>query len=205
MTAARGRGRCRVAAGGSRSLLAWLVLYPILVVVARGRARTRRRCARSRTARASGGRLWASLWISLASVVLAALVGVPLAFLFEWLEFPGRKLLGALVALPVVLPPLVGVIAFLFLYGESGFVGAARSSICSASSGALAPAGAGAILLVHAYSMYVYFYLFTRAGLARLDAAMLEAAQALGAGRSAHAVPGDPAARCVRRSPARRC
>ena len=31
--------------------------------------------------------------------------------------------------------------------------------------------GPAAILLVHAYSMYVYFYLFTRAGLARLDAA----------------------------------
>src|SRR3989442_1800665 len=31
--------------------------------------------------------------------------------------------------------------------------------------------------------MYVYFYLFTRAGLAKLDASMLEAAQALGAGR----------------------
>jgi iron(III) transport system permease protein len=31
--------------------------------------------------------------------------------------------------------------------------------------------------------MYVYFFLFTRAGLARLDASMLEAAQALGAGR----------------------
>src|SRR2546430_15605212 len=43
--------------------------------------------------------------------------------------------------------------------------------------------GAAAILLVHAYSMYVYFYLFTRAGLAKLDASLLEAAQALGAGR----------------------
>ncbi len=44
-------------------------------------------------------------------------------------------------------------------------------------------AGPGAILLVHAYSMYVYFYLFTRAGLARLDAALLEAAASLGANR----------------------
>src|SRR5216110_3165963 len=42
-----------------------------------------------------------------------------------------------------------------------------------------------AILLVHAYSMYVYFYLFTCAGLARLDVSMLEAAQALGANRRA--------------------
>src|SRR3989449_929393 len=43
--------------------------------------------------------------------------------------------------------------------------------------------GAGAILLVHAYSMYVYFYLLARAGLAKLDASLIEAAQALGAGR----------------------
>ena len=50
----------------------------------------------------------------------------------------------------------------------------------------MAAAGAAvAILLVHAYSMYVYFYLFTRAGLAKLDVSMLEAAQALGAGRRA--------------------
>src|SRR5204863_510880 len=43
-------------------------------------------------------------------------------------------------------------------------------------------AGPAAVLLVHAYTMYVYFYLFTRAGLARLDAALLEAAEGLGAG-----------------------
>src|SRR4029079_3804347 len=39
------------------------------------------------------------------------------------------------------------------------------------------------ILLVHAYSMYVYFYLFVRAGLAALDGAQLDAAASLGAGR----------------------
>src|SRR2546421_540827 len=54
---------------------------------------------------------------------------------------------------------------------------------CGSRSRAWRSQGAGAILLVHAYSMYVYFYLFTRAGLAKLDASMLEAAQALGAGR----------------------
>src|SRR5690606_19889123 len=40
-----------------------------------------------------------------------------------------------------------------------------------------------AILLVHAYTMYVYFFLFTSAGLARLDGALAEAAAALGASR----------------------
>ena len=62
-----------------------------------------------------------SLWISIASVVLSAAVGVPLAFLFARTDFPGRRTLGELLALPVALPPLVGVIAFLYLYGESGF------------------------------------------------------------------------------------
>jgi iron(III) transport system permease protein len=162
-------------------LLAWLVLYPILIVVAdaaHGEALS--------AFAARGGEwraLWASVWISLASVALAALIGVPLAFLFEWFEFPGRKLLGSLIALPVVLPPFVGVIAFLFLYGESGFAARFLQFVFGFERAPWQLQGPGAILLVHAYSMYVYFYLFTRAGLARLDAAMLEAAQALGANR----------------------
>src|SRR5207247_885810 len=109
--------------------------------------------------------------------------GVPLAFLFEWLDFPGRKTLGSVIALPAVLPPFVGVIAFLFLYGESGFVARAVQHVLGLERAPWRLQGAGAILLVHAYSMYVYFYLFTRAGLAKLDASMLEAAQALAAGR----------------------
>lgn len=127
--------------------------------------------------------LWRSLWISAASVALAALVGVPLGFIFERTDFPGRRLLGALMALPVALPPLVGVIAFLFLYGESGFVSRAVQALLALEDAPWRLHGAGAILLVHTYSMYVYFYLFTRAGLARLDAALGEASKSLGAGR----------------------
>ena len=127
--------------------------------------------------------LWGSVWTSAVSVALAAAIGVPLAVLFERYDFPGRRLLGALMALPAVLPPLVGVIAFLFLYGESGFVARAVQAVFGLRDAPWRLRGAGAILLVHAYSMYVYFYLFTRAGLARLDESMLEAAASLGAGR----------------------
>jgi iron(III) transport system permease protein len=77
----------------------------------------------------------------------------------------------------------VGVIAFLFLYGESGFIARALQHALGLARAPWRLQGAGAILLVHAYSMYVYFYLFARAGLARLDQSTLEAAQALGAGR----------------------
>lgn len=162
-------------------LLAWLVAYPILIVAAEAAHGAAVRDFVTRPGEWHA--LWASIWISVASVGLAAAAGVPLAFLFEAFDFPGRRVLGALVALPAVLPPLVGVIAFLFLYGESGFVARAVQRLLGLTHAPWRLEGAGAILLVHAYSMYVYFYLLTRAGLARLDASMLEAAQALGAGR----------------------
>jgi iron(III) transport system permease protein len=173
------------------ALLAWLVGYPLLTTLmeALGGGHgsggwTLAGFAEFFRRRDEWMALWRSLWISAASVVLAGLVGVPLAFLFERTEFPGRRLLGAIVALPVALPPLVGVIAFLFLYGESGFASRAVQALLRLNEPPWRLAGPGAILLVHAYSMYVYFYLFTRAGLARLDAALLEAAASLGASRA---------------------
>ncbi|HKK07760.1 MAG TPA: ABC transporter permease subunit, partial [Gemmatimonadota bacterium] len=169
------------------ALLLWLVVYPNLVVL--------------RESFGTGGRfvldayheffttgselraLWASVWISAASVALSALIGVPLAFLFSRYEFPGRGVFGALAALPVLLPPLVGVIAFLFLFGESGILTRTVQAVLGLSSPPWRLSGAPAILLVHAYTMYVYFYLFVRAGLSRLDEGALEAARSLGAGR----------------------
>jgi iron(III) transport system permease protein len=167
--------------------LVWLVAYPLVLVLIEGVRNStgwtldeiRRFAGRSTEWQA----LWASLWLSLASVVLAGAIGVPLAFLFERVDFPGRKLLGMLVALPAVLPPLVGVVAFLFLYGETGFIGRFVQYVFRLEHPPWRLSGPGAILLVHAYSMYVYFYLFCRAALSRLDGAMLEAASALGAGR----------------------
>jgi len=167
-------------------LLLWLVLYPNLFVLgdslrAEGQW-TIANYARFLASRAELRALWNSVWISGATVVLSGLVGVPLAFLFAR-DFPGRRTLGALASLPVLLPPLVGVIAFLFLYGETGFAARAVQLAFGLERPPWRLAGPGAILLVHAYTMYVYFFLFTRAGIARLDAGYREAAAALGAGR----------------------
>ncbi len=70
-----------------------------------------------------------SVGLSIATVLLCAAVGVPLAFLFERYTFPGRRLFAVLAALPLVLPPLVGTVAFIFLCGESGILARGRQSI----------------------------------------------------------------------------
>ncbi|HEU4700213.1 MAG TPA: iron ABC transporter permease [Gemmatimonadales bacterium] len=183
----RGRRLAVVAAAALVLLLLWLVAYPLVLVLLEGlrdRAGWTFAYVREFLARRSEWQaLWASLWLSVASVALAALIGVPLAFLFTRYDFPGRRLLAGFVAMPAVLPPLVGVLAFLFLFGETGFVAHLVMRVFGLERAPWQLAGAGAVLLVHAYSMYVYFYLFVRASLLSLDASVLEAAATLGAGR----------------------
>ena len=172
---------------GVGGLLVWLVLYPTLFVVrdslAGAAGPSAEHYLRFFGSRAELAALWASVWISLASVAISALAGVPLALFFARADFPGRRVLGALAALPVTLPPLVGTISFLFLYGESGFVTRAVQLVFGLEAPPWRLVGPGAVLLVHGYTMYVYFYLFATAALARLDDSYTEAAAALGAGR----------------------
>jgi iron(III) transport system permease protein len=172
---------------GLAALLAWMVAYPLLIVGVGGvqdESGFTARWIRAFLDRPhEWSALWGSLWVSLASVALAAVIGVPLAFLFTLVEFPGRRVLGAVVALPAVLPPLVGALAFLFLFGETGFLAHLVQWVTRSDAPPWRFQGAPAILVIHAYTMYVYFYLFVRAGLAQLDASVLEAAASLGAGR----------------------
>ena len=176
----------RIASAAVLLLLVWLVLYPILFVVVdslRGPAGlTSAHYVRFAASATELRALWNSVWISALSVFFSALIGVPLAFLFARFDFFGRRFLAGLAALPVLLPPLVGVIAFLFLYGETGFLTRSIQLLLGLEDPPWRLQGAFAVLLVHAYTMYVYFYLFTAAALARLDPAQMDAAAALGAG-----------------------
>lgn len=167
--------------------LVWLVLYPNFFVVRDSLVTPTGLSGENYTRFLhSAGEmraLWNSIWISLASVLFSALLGIPLAFFFTRFDFPGRRFFGALVSLPVLLPPLVGVIAFLFLYGETGFLTRAVQVMLRLQNPPWRLNGPFAVLLIHAYTMYVYFYMFVSAGLARLDPSILEASAALGASR----------------------
>ena len=125
-----------------------------------------------------------SLIISLGSVFFSALIGVPLAFVFHRYDFAGRRVLRAIASAPILLPPLVGVISFLFLYGETGIVSKLIQQFLGLDEPWPNLGGISAVIFVHAYSMYVYFFLLAGAGLERLDYAVEEAAASLGASRA---------------------
>lgn len=122
-----------------------------------------------------------SIWLSLLTVFFCALVGVPLAFLFERYDFPGRRAFSVLASLPLVLPPLVGTVAFIFLCGESGILSRAVQHLFGLRDAPWSLRGWAALLLFHTYTMYPFFYVLTGAGLRRIDAGLGEAARSLGA------------------------
>ena len=64
-----------------------------------------------------------SLRVSLWALVLAMVLGFPIAWLLARVEFPGRSLVRALVTLPMVVPPVVGGVALLVAFGRRGLVG----------------------------------------------------------------------------------
>jgi iron(III) transport system permease protein len=124
-----------------------------------------------------------SVTISVGSVILSAIVGIPLAFIFTKYRFPGRDLFSSMAILPFALPPLVGVISFMFLYGETGILPRSLQALFSLEKPPFAIDGVPAIYLVHTYTMYVYFYTFVSAALGSLDMSLIESAYNLGASK----------------------
>ena len=162
-------------------LLLWTVVYPNAAVIAGSFENGLGHWREFAASPADREALWTSIVISVASVFASLAIGVPLAFLLGRFEFSGRRLLRAVATLPAALPPLVGVIAFLFLYGESGLVTRVVQRALGMAEAPWRLKGVGAIVFVHAYTMYVYVFLFVSAGLERFDATLDEAASGLGA------------------------
>jgi iron(III) transport system permease protein len=127
--------------------------------------------------------LWNSVYISFLSVLVSALIGIPLAFIFNRYDFPGRSFFSSAAILPIVLPSLVGVMAFMFLYGESGLVPNAIKDLFGLDKVPFKIGGVPGILIVHAYTMYVYFYMTVSAAINKIDPSLEEAAYNLGANK----------------------
>ncbi|AMQ07677.1 MULTISPECIES: iron ABC transporter permease [Sporosarcina] len=127
--------------------------------------------------------LWTSVYISVISVITCAIVGVLMAFLLERYDFPGRRVLSILVLVPMALPPLVGVLSFTFLYGESGIIPRGIQHLFNLEQVPFKLKGVWGVIVVHTFTMYTYFYLTASAAIKGLDPSLEEAATNLGASR----------------------
>jgi iron(III) transport system permease protein len=166
------------------ALLLWSVVYPNAAIIVGSFERGGGDWRDFLASPADRDALWGTVVVSIGSVIGALLIGVPLAFLLSRTEFRGRRVLSGVATLPAALPPLVGVLAFLFLYGECGVVTRAVQHVLGLRAAPWTLSGLPAVIFVHAYTMYVYVFLFVSAGLERYDTTLDEAAAGLGASRA---------------------
>jgi molybdate transport system permease protein len=119
-----------------------------------------------------------SLRCSLSAVGLSVVLGVPLAWILARTPFPGRRLVRALVTVPMVLPPVVGGVALLYAFGRRGFAGHVLERLTGIT---LAFTTNGAIL-AETFVAMPFLIIVVEAGLRQVDVRYEEAAATLGAG-----------------------
>jgi len=123
-----------------------------------------------------------TLIIGFGSVLGAGVCGTVLAFVLARYSFPASRVLGGLAYLPFTLPPLVGVLGFYYIIGSDGIITRFAAQVLGMPDVQIS--GPWAILLIHTYSFYVFFYAMVGPALASLDQYQLEVARTLGASRS---------------------
>lgn len=118
-----------------------------------------------------------SLLTSISSSAIAAVIGVPLAWLLARVEFPGRSLVRAIVTLPMVLPPVVGGAALLFAFGRRGLVGGPIYT----ASGLLLPFSFWGVVMAATFVAAPFLIITVEGALRNLDRRYEGAAATLGA------------------------
>ncbi len=120
-----------------------------------------------------------SLLTSVAAAALSAVLGIPLAWVYARLDFPGRPLVRAITTLPMVLPPVVAGIALLVAFGRRGLLGDALATV-----GIRLPFTTAAAIMAETFVAMPFFVITVEAALQSMDRRYEDVARTLGASRA---------------------
>lgn len=131
--------------------------------------------------------LWNSLLIGLCVTFLVFLLALPLAFLADRYDFRGKTLVNGLILLPMILPPFVGALGFVQIFGKLGALNSllTRLGLIDFGQGPDWLGGGGrffVVCLIEALHLYPILYLNASTALANIDPSLNEAAEDLGCG-----------------------
>ncbi|WP_435844858.1 ABC transporter permease [Streptomyces klenkii] len=153
--------------------------YPVAAIVSRGLKDGGQwqfaRVGEVLTDPAIGHVLWFTTWQAAASTALTLAVALPGAYAFARFDFPGKRMLRAVVTVPFVLPTVVVGSAFLALLGRGGLL--------DEWWGVRLDTTVWAILIAHVFFNYAVVVRTVGGLWAQLDPRQEEAARVLGAGR----------------------
>jgi iron(III) transport system permease protein len=127
--------------------------------------------------------LFNAILVGASVTFMCAVVSVPLAILTVRYEFPGRKLFGGLLLVPLILPPFVGGLGLRLILGRLGPLTVLLGRGGGSGIDWLGKYRLVGVILVETLHLYPVMLLNVQASLANLDPAMEQAAANLGASR----------------------
>ena len=122
-----------------------------------------------------------SLLLGLGTVVTTSVVGFAVAFLLVRFDFVGRNLFSYLTLIPIISPPLVGVLGFTFIMGRAGTVNVLLEDWLGLARPINFVYGLHGVLLVETLHLFPMITLNVVDALAKIDPALEEAAESVGA------------------------
>jgi iron(III) transport system permease protein len=125
--------------------------------------------------------LWNSMVLGVAAVITTSVLGIAVAFLIMRYEFPYRNLFSYLTMLPMILPPLVGVLGFVFILGRAGTVNVLLQDWFGLEKPVNFMYGMQGVLLVETLHLFPMMTLSILDALSKVDPSLEEAAQGVGA------------------------
>lgn len=124
-----------------------------------------------------------TLVLGVSTVLACGILGTLLAFLISYFNFPFKNVVSKLLLTPIMVPGIIIVIAFIQLYGESGFMTKTIEILFELEKIPFRFTGFWGILFVHEYTQYVYFFMNVSVAIKHIDYSAIEAAKNLGAGK----------------------
>lgn len=120
-----------------------------------------------------------SLYVAAASVLVASLIAIPLAYITVRFQFRGALLIQTLGVLPLIMPPFVGAVAMQLIFGRSGSVNLLLDEVLGVPLPIMH--GLTGVIFVESVHYFPFILMNLVVALRAIDGAMEEAALNLGA------------------------
>ena len=119
-----------------------------------------------------------SLQVTVCATILAAALGLPVAYLMRSVEIRGSSFLNILIVISYLSPPFIGAYSWILIGGRSGMLTQWLQETFQYEFPSIY--GFTGNLLVLTLKLYPFIYLYAAGAMKNIDAALIEAAESLG-------------------------
>lgn len=124
--------------------------------------------------------LFNSILLALTVVVATSIIGFYAAYVNTRFNYPGRRLFSYLTIVPIIMPPLVGIMGFIFILGRVGTLNVILEQYLGFAEPINFMYGLHGVILAETFHLFPLMMLNISVGLSKIDPSVEEAAEIFG-------------------------